>query len=82
MTDTSAANKAVQLIQTLDYELEPAVIAWISGLDIPDITIGKYSIIKILGIRQSCDYLEAFKLLSEYKRNPIEGEKKIWHSKR
>lgn len=64
MNDTSATNMSVKLIQTLDVTLEPAVTAWIAGQDIPDISIGKYSIMKILGIRNSSDYLEAIKLLS------------------
>ena len=82
MNDTSAANMAAKLIQTLDITLEPAVIAWIAGQDIPDITVGKYSVTKILGIRNSSDYLDAFKLLSEYKINPEKGEKSIWSPKR
>ncbi|MCL1914028.1 MAG: hypothetical protein FWG10_09170 [Eubacteriaceae bacterium] len=81
MTDTSAANMATKLIQTLDPTLERAVIAWISGHDIPDITIGKYSITTILNIRNSCDYLDAFTLLSEYKLSPEKGEKRIWRPK-
>lgn len=82
MNDTSAVNMAKKLIETIDSVLEPAVIAWIAGQDIPDISVGKYSITKILGIRNSCDYLDAFKLLSEYKLNPEEGEKNIWYPKR
>lgn len=79
MDDASASNMAEKLIQTLDPILEPAVIAWIEGQAIPDITAGKYSVTKILGIRNSKDYLDAFKLLSEYKLNPEGGEKSIWH---
>lgn len=82
MNETSAANMAAELIRTLDDVLEPAVTAWIGGQDIPDITIGKYSITTILGIRNSSDYLEAFRLLSEYKLNPEKGEKRIWQPKR
>ena len=82
MTDTSASNMAAQLIEKLDESLEPAVIAWISGQDVPDITVEKYSITKILKIRGSSDYLDAFKLLSEYKQNPEKGEKGIWSPKR
>lgn len=78
MTESSAKNSAAKLIQSLDAELEPAVAAWIAGQDVPDTTIGKYSVTKILGIRSSSDYLEAFKLLSEYKQNPEKGEKSIW----
>lgn len=82
MTDTSASNMAAQLIEKLDESLEPAVIAWISGENIPDIAVEKYSIEKILKIRGSRDYLDAFKLLSEYKQDPEKGERGIWHPKR
>ena len=82
MTDTSASNMAGQLIQTLDEILEPAVTAWIAGQDVPDIAVEKYSITKILSIRHSSDYLEAFKLLSEYRQDPERGEKGIWSPKR
>lgn len=82
MTDTSAANMAAQLIERLDESLEPAVTAWISGGDIPDIAAGKYSVTKILRIRGSSDYLDAFRLLSEYKQDPEKGERRIWSPRR
>lgn len=78
MSEMSAKNMARKLIHSLDSSLEPAVIAWINGEPVPDIVVDQYSINKILKIRNSCDYLEAFKLLSEYKENPTLGEKKIW----
>ncbi len=82
MNDTSALNMASKLTETLDIIVEPAVHAWIAGQNIPDIEIGKYSVSKILGIRNSCDYLEAFRLLSEYKLEPEKGEKNIWSPRR
>lgn len=85
MSEMSAANMARKLIQSLDSSLEPAVIAWINGEPVPDVAVDQYSINKILIIRNNCDYLEAFKLLSEYKDNPTLGEKNIWqliHGKR
>ena len=66
MTDTSSINLAAQLVQVLDEDLKEAVEAWIAGKEIPDVSIGKYSINKILTIRNNSDYLQAFKLLSEY----------------
>lgn len=82
MTDAGASNLATQLIQTLDSALEPAVSAWITGQDIPDIAAGQYSVTKILRIRRSSDYLDAFRLLSEYMQDHEEGEKAIWSAKR
>ncbi|MDR0918189.1 MAG: hypothetical protein LBM93_02915 [Oscillospiraceae bacterium] len=77
-TEASAENIAKQLIEQLDILLEPALSAWIYGEPVPDITVDKYSVNKILKIRNSSDYLEAFKLLSEYKNDPVSGEKHIW----
>lgn len=78
----SADNFARRLMESIDSEIEPAVLAWIEGSEIPDIGISKYSIKKILTIRNDMDYLEAFQLLTEYKHNPDLGEKKIWTPKR
>ena len=78
MTETSSNNLAAKLIDTLDSSIEGAVTAWIKGDEVPDISFEKYSINKILAVRNSDDYLEAFKLLSEYVKNPVIGEKHIW----
>ena len=78
MTDVSSSNLAAQLIDSLDVSLEEAVRAWIEGKEIPNVTFEKYSINKILSIRNNSDYLEAFRLLSDYTQNPTVGEKKIW----
>ncbi|MBQ7593732.1 MAG: hypothetical protein IJU48_05195 [Synergistaceae bacterium] len=73
---------AEHLINSLDEELEPSVLAWINGEEVPDVEAGNYSINKILGIRNSSDYLEAFTLFTEYKLDPENGEKKIWQPSR
>jgi len=78
MTDESSNNLAAQLIESLDISLEAAVNAWIDGVDIPNVSYEKYSINKILSIRNSSDYLEAFRLLSDYIKDPQAGEKRIW----
>jgi len=78
MTDISSINLATKLVETLDEELEVAVIAWIEGKEVPNIEVGKYSINKILAIRNNSDYLEAFNLLSNYKQDAFSGEKQIW----
>ena len=78
MNDISSANLASKLIETLDECLEEAVIAWIDGKEIPNIEVDKYSIDKILSIRNNSDYLEAFSLLSDYKQDAVFGEKQIW----
>lgn len=75
-------NVANQLMESIDGEIEPAVIAYVNGNEIPDIHIGQYSINKILAIRNNLDYLEAFLLLTEYKSDPVLGEKNIWTPKR
>ena len=78
MTDLSSSNLASQLTESLDASLETAVKAWITGNDVPDVAFGKYSINKVLSIRNNNDYLEAFKLLSDYINDPVTGEKRIW----
>lgn len=78
MTDVSSSNLAAQLIESLDTALEEAVKAWIEGAEIPNVVANKYSINKILSIRNNSDYLEAFRLLSGYIKDPAAGEKCIW----
>lgn len=78
MTEVSSVNLALQLIDLLDATLEEAVIAWIEGSEVPDIAFEKYSVNKILSIRNNSDYLEAFRLLSDYIKDPAAGEKRIW----
>ena len=78
MTDASSFNLAAQLMESFDASLEEAVKAWIEGKEIPDTAFEKYSINKILSIRNNSDYLEAFELLSDYIRDPVIGEKRIW----
>jgi hypothetical protein len=77
-TEASAQNIAKLVIEQTDDILEPALSAWINGTPIPDIVVGNYSINKILKIRNNSDYLEAIRLLSEYKNDPVSGEKHIW----
>jgi hypothetical protein len=78
MNDVSSLTLATQLIESLDVFLEEAVEAWIEGREIPDVAFDKYSVKKILSIRNNDDYLEAFRLLSEYKKDSAIGEKQIW----
>jgi len=78
MTDVSSANLATQLIASLDASLEEAVKAWISGDEVPNVSFGKYSLTKILDIRNHNNYLEAFRLLTDYINDPVAGEKSIW----
>jgi hypothetical protein len=78
MTEVSSLNLAIKLMESLDESLEEAVKAWIEGKEIPDIATDKYSVNKILTIRNNSDYLEAFRLLSEYINDPQTGEKLIW----
>ena len=78
MTEVSSSILASQLIESLDTSLENAVKAWISGTDVQDVAFEKYSVNKILSIRNSNDYLEAFRLLSDYIKDPEAGEKRIW----
>jgi hypothetical protein len=82
LSEVGSANLATRLIRDLNSMLEPAVEAWITGQDIPDVAAGQYSVNKILAIRNSRDYLETFRLLSEYIEDSAEGEKKIWRPKR
>jgi len=78
MTDISSSNLAKQLIASLDASFEEAVSAWIEGKDVPDVVFEKYSVNKILSIRRNSDYIEAFRLLSDYINDPVIGEKRIW----
>lgn len=82
MKEIDTKNVAKQLMESIDGEIEPAVIAWVNGDEIPDIHIGQYSINKILAIGTDLDYLEVFLLLTEYKNDPVLGKKKIWTPKR
>lgn len=77
MTEDSSANLAFKLINELDEHVEAAVIAWIEGSDIPDISHEEYSISKILTCRNSEDYLMAIRFLSDYIKDPVEGKKQI-----
>lgn len=77
MTEVSSNNLATSIIENLDERLEMALLAWIEGEDIPDVTYGEYSISKILTCRNSQDYLMAIRMLSDYIKNPVEGKKQI-----
>ena len=77
MNDVSATNLASKLIAELDERLEDAVLAWIEGKDIPNVSHDEYSISKILAYKNSHDYLMAIRFLSEYIKDPIEGKKQI-----
>jgi hypothetical protein len=77
MNETSSDNLASQLIEGLDEAVEEALDAWIEGKDIPDVSHGEYSLIKILTCRNSQDYLMAIRFLSDYIKDPVEGKKQI-----
>ena len=77
MNMTASENFAKKIIAETDARLEPALIAWINGTNIPDVSYGDYSIHKILTCRNSSDYLMAIQLLSLYMNSPEEGIKKI-----
>jgi len=78
MTEEIANSMASELVELLDPTLEEAVSAWIEGVEVPDVAFEKYSISKILTIKNSTNYLEAFKLLSSYINDPEAGEQEIW----
>lgn len=82
MTPESSTDTALSLIKSLDDSLEQAVLAWIQGEAVPDVSDGKYSLEKILAIRGTGDYVEAFQLFSEYRTDHIKGEKSIWRPTR
>lgn len=77
MNDISSANLAAQIIEGLDESLKDALLAWIEGKEIPDVSHGEYSISKILTCRDSQDYLMAIRMLSDYIKDPIVGKKQI-----
>jgi hypothetical protein len=77
MNEVSSANLAAKLIEELDERLEAALLAWIEGKEIPDVSYEEYSISKILTCRNSQDYLMAIRMLSDYIKDSIEGKKQI-----
>lgn len=81
-TDVTAYNIATDLLKNAPASLEPAMRAWIDGKPLPDNTGEKYPVSKILKLRGSNDYIEAFKLYIAYFKNPAEGEAMIWSPSR
>ena len=77
MNEVSSANLAVQIVEGLDERLEGALLAWIEGKEIPDVSYEEYSISKILICRNSQDYLMSIRMLSDYIKDPVEGKKQI-----
>jgi len=77
-TEASANNYADEILATMDPDFCEALQCWLDGKPVPNITVGKYSLGKILSIRHSTDYLHAFLLLTEYKKDAARGEKMIW----
>lgn len=77
MNEVSSVNLAAQIVEGLDQRLESALLAWIDGEEVPDVSYEEYSISKILTCRNSHDYLMAIRMLSDYIKDPIEGKKQI-----
>lgn len=77
MNEVSSANLAAQIVEELDERLKEALLAWIDGIEIPDVSYEEYSISKILTCRNSHDYLMAIRMLSYYMKDPVEGKKQI-----
>ncbi len=77
-TEASSRMCAEEVCRTVDEKFEPLVEAWIRGEEFPVIHAGKYTVGKIMTIRQDKNFLRALLLLNLYHVSPAEGEREIW----
>ncbi|MCC8045548.1 MAG: hypothetical protein LIP12_08640 [Clostridiales bacterium] len=77
-TKISSENEAARLCDELRPELYPLLAAWMDEKPLPQISVGKYNIKKIMGIQRNENFLRALKLLNLYAQDPEKGEKAIW----
>ena len=76
-SEVMAYNIAQELLKNAPASLEPAIRAWIDGKSLPENTGEKYSVSNILKLRNSNDYVDAFRLYIAYSQNPAVGESLI-----
>lgn len=81
-SEVMAYNIAQELLKNAPASLEPAIRAWIDGKPLPENTEEKYSVSNILKLRNSSDYVDAFRLYIAYSQNPAVGESLICHPAR
>lgn len=77
MIQIFADDKAKYLVAEMDEILEPAVLAWIEGREVPNISYGEYSISKIMAYRNTTYYLMGMEYLSDYIKDPERGKERI-----
>lgn len=76
-SEVMAYNIAQELLKNAPASLEPAIRAWIDGKPLPESPAEKYSVSNILKLRNSNDYVDAFRLYIAYSQNPAVGESLI-----
>lgn len=83
LDEENAANKAKEVLRDCPPLLMKNVFEWVSGSELSDVFIGRYSLPMILSIWNSSDFLRALAVMEELQNGETDkAERKIWQMRR
>ena len=83
LDEDNAVDKAKEVLQNCPQQLMENVFEWVSGSELSDVFIGRYSLPMILSIWNSSDFLRALAVMEELKNGETDtAERKIWQMRR